>query len=383
MDPLKILAVEPFYGGSHGSFVDGLIRHSSHKIELLHSAAYRWKWRYASSAFRFHQEIKSKLAGVNLFFCSNVFDLFSAMTLVPELRDIAKVVYFHENQATYPVQTGKKRDMHYVLQDLKTIFAADLALFNSSWNMKSLQDNSRMLLDRFPDKGIDLDSLLQGNTALKVQPLGIDLQSLLTYKKEIAPAVPTLLWNHRWEYDKNPALLYKGLCSLQKEKVAFKLIVCGEQKKKYPDVLDQIKREFEDEIVSWGELSRADYTKALQTADISLSTSDHEFFGISVCEAIAAGCVPLLPNRLSYPELLPGDLHAELLYSADSDFFSKLKGLVKSFASGEPQQFKLREEWKHSLRKKVATYDWSVQAKQFDLVLSESYRKRKTAGSCE
>jgi hypothetical protein len=37
---------------------------------------------------------------------------------------------------------------------------------------------------------------------------------------------------------------------------------------------------------------------------VIVSTAEHEFFGLSVCEAIAAGAFPLLPDRLSYPELL-------------------------------------------------------------------------------
>ena len=46
------------------------------------------------------------------------------------------------------------------------------------------------------------------------------------------------------------------------------------------------------------------YLKILSEADIIVSTAIHEFFGISVVEAIAAGAYPLLPKRLAYPEVL-------------------------------------------------------------------------------
>ena len=34
-----------------------------------------------------------------------------------------------------------------------------------------------------------------------------------------------------------------------------------------------------------------------------LSTALHEFQGISVLEAVQLGCIPVLPNRLVYPEM--------------------------------------------------------------------------------
>ena len=43
----------------------------------------------------------------------------------------------------------------------------------------------------------------------------------------------------------------------------------------------------------------------LAAADIVLSTALHEFQGLAVLEAIAAGCLPAVPDRLVYPELIP------------------------------------------------------------------------------
>ena len=51
--------------------------------------------------------------------------------------------------------------------------------------------------------------------------------------------------------------------------------------------------------------SKEEYLQWLEKADWVLSTATHEFFGIAVVEALFAGCLPWLPERLSYRELLP------------------------------------------------------------------------------
>jgi hypothetical protein len=69
--------------------------------------------------------------------------------------------------------------------------------------------------------------------------------------------------------------------------------------------------------------SRDEYIRQLCQSDIAISTATHEFYGISVLEAIRAGCIPLLPNRLSYPELFP----SEYLYE-DGKLFDRVKSLL-------------------------------------------------------
>ena len=63
--------------------------------------------------------------------------------------------------------------------------------------------------------------------------------------------------------------------------------------------------EHHDRIELAGHLPSNDYHAALNRADWVLSTARHEFFGMAVAEALLAGCLPWLPNRLSYPELVP------------------------------------------------------------------------------
>ena len=48
--------------------------------------------------------------------------------------------------------------------------------------------------------------------------------------------------------------------------------------------------------------SREDYIALLGSAHVVLSTAIHEFQGIAVLEAIAAGCLPVVPDALAYQD---------------------------------------------------------------------------------
>jgi glycosyltransferase involved in cell wall biosynthesis len=85
--------------------------------------------------------------------------------------------------------------------------------------------------------------------------------------------------------------------------------VIGEQFRESPPVFEQAREAFRDHIDRWGyQESRAEYEAALREADVIVSTAEHEFFGISVVEAIAAGAYPVLPRRLAYPEIVGADV---------------------------------------------------------------------------
>ena len=111
---------------------------------------------------------------------------------------------------------------------------------------------------------------------------------------------PLILWNHRWEYDKNPEEFFRALFALQEQGIEFELAVLGESYKKHPPIFSEAKTRLAEQIVHWGYAeSFAEYAKWLWRADILPVTSIHDFFGISVVEAIYCGCTPLLPKRLA------------------------------------------------------------------------------------
>jgi len=114
------------------------------------------------------------------------------------------------------------------------------------------------------------------------------------------------VWPHRWEHDKGPAELLEQGRALRQGGVEAKWILLGEQFPEVPDPLGVFLDEFSKDILHAGRVEhREDYLELLSGADWVLSTADHEFFGIAVVEAMLMGCLPWLPDRLSYPELVP------------------------------------------------------------------------------
>ena len=79
-----------------------------------------------------------------------------------------------------------------------------------------------------------------------IQLVLMDLKNFVKYKVEKSEdELPLILWNHRWEYDKNPALFFDALSQLT---VDFNLSVIGESFRNTPPLFDDAKEQFKDQI---------------------------------------------------------------------------------------------------------------------------------------
>ena len=118
----------------------------------------------------------------------------------------------------------------------------------------------------------------------------------------------TLVWNHRWEFDKAPDRLFAALLKLKAAGVEFRVHVVGQQFRRQPATFADHYQQLADNIGQWGYVEdAAAYRQLLNESHVVLSTALHEFQGLAVLEAAACGCFPLVPDRLSYPELFPKD----------------------------------------------------------------------------
>lgn len=337
---MNILALEPFYGGSHKAFLDGCSAHSKHDWTLLTLPAYKWKWRMRHSPATFAQETQKLLQEgkkFDLIFCSDMLPLAEFKGLVDNsIAKLPSIIYFHENQLTYPVQSESERDLHFALTNYLSMIASDQVWFNSQYHRDSFFNALQKFLLRMPDFNL-LDMLESVKQKSSLFPQAINRNPFKKTDKIFVPPIH-IGWVARWEFDKNPELFFAVLKNLKSQNIPFKLSVLGEQFENSPPIFEEAKKEFKDEIINYGYLpTQSEYQKVLADIDIVISTADHEFFGISIMEAIESGAYPLLPNKLSYPELLNLSEQKEnekFFYNCtEQDLTEKLIKVIEQFNS--------------------------------------------------
>ena len=300
---MQILLVEPFYGGSHRQWIDGLIKSSVHSYSLLTLSAHHWKWRMHGGAVTLANQFLKSDAKFDLVIVSDMLDLatFIAMTR-KRLAGVPVAIYFHENQITYPwneldQDVVKNRDNHYGFINYVSALTADVCFFNSDYHKNSFLSALPSFLRQFPDQQ-NTFSISQIEGKSRTLHLGLDLKNLDLAIPPENPDEAVLLWNHRWEYDKNPDLFFTTLFQLKSELVPFKLIVLGQELKQSPPIFQQAKEMLKDNIIHWGFCeNREEYASLLHLADFIPVTSNQDFFGGSIVEAVYCNTIPLIPER--------------------------------------------------------------------------------------
>lgn len=324
---LSVLALESFHGGSHRSVLGGLARHSSHRVESLTLPAGRWKWRLRTAGLHFAQRARERLEPTDVIFASGLLDLAHFRALAgPGCPPC--LLYLHENQISYPRPEGEPLDRGFAMAHLASLLAADRVAINSRFHKRGLLEGLGELLAEIPE-GRPRGVLARARSA-RVLPPGVETADLRTPRDRPAGDPPVILWNHRREFDKRPAVFFRVLRRLDRIGLGFRLVLLGETTRSRPSCFLEARDRFGERILHDGYLpSRRDYARWLRRADVVVSTAGQENFGIAVIEAMAAGAYPLLPRRLSYPEILPPSLHGEHLYRGERDLEGRLRGLLR------------------------------------------------------
>jgi glycosyltransferase involved in cell wall biosynthesis len=363
---MRVLLVEPYCAGSHEAWAEGYASNSRHQVELLTLPGRFWKWRMQGGAVTLAQSARELGWAPDLVLASGMLNLPVFLALAGgSLGHPPVAIYFHENQLTYPAPPGEKRDLTYGMINWLSMLAAQRILFNSSYHLEAWFDELPRLLKHFPDYN-HLGLIAGVREKAEVLGVGCDLQRLDdgSWDEALeADGTPLILWNQRWEYDKDPETFFRAITALLEEGLDFRVALAGPNRRQDTPEFDRMRRRLGERIVQFGYADAARYVCLLRSSDLVASSTRHEFFGVSVVEAIYAGCFPVLPNGLSYAELIPS-VHQEAC------LYDDLPGMVRRMRWALTH----REQAGHvadDLRAAVARFDWAEMAPRYDRLLED------------
>lgn len=343
--PLRVLALEPYYGGSHRAVLDGLVERLPAfgvTLECVTLPPRKWKWRMRGSAITMAEEVRERAnawraanphgeAGRahperawDLVYASTFINLAEFLSLAGDaVAGLPSIVYFHENQLLYPVRHTAEWDYQFALTNITSALTATHCLFNSHYNLEGFLAEIPGFLREFPDH----------------RPQGV-AERIAAKSEVLAPpfdpvpfdAMPTargpharVVWPHRWEHDKHPEAFFAACEALAAEGLHFEVAVAGQSFRETEDLIARAASSLGSRLVHLGEPgSRSAYAELLASSDIAVSTAQNEFFGLAMMEAAYAGCLPLVPERLAYPELY----RPEHRYASTDELVARLRSAI-------------------------------------------------------
>ncbi len=366
---MKILLLSAYDAESHAYWRKGLYHaFPEHDWTTLTLPARHFSWRIRGNSLTWSQsqDTSSVLAQpYDLCIATSMVDLATLRGLVPNLSRVPTLLYFHENQFAYPLsenssgtkksvsknaskenpalKTAGHNNVEPQMVQIYSALAADSLCFNSDFNRETFLSGVSDLLKKLPD-GIpnNIPRLLREKS--RVVPVGLlsELQNPGTHKpgtgkpeqqkqNELTPLTnpkpATFVWNHRWEYDKGPDRLLAFINAMPSDQpLTFHIL--GQAFRKKPKEFEEIKKRLSERnwLGQWGYIeSKEEYQRVLADSQYVFSTAIHDFQGLSILEAVASGCIPLLPNRLVYPEVFSSDY----LYDSSVDLKREAQSLAR------------------------------------------------------
>ncbi len=279
-----------------------------------------FNWRIRSNSLHWATNNRAELTANNDFLlATSMVDLSSLRGFVPQLTQIPNIVYFHENQFAYPLSGRGRDNVEPLLVPIYSALCADKIAFNSEFNKSSFIKGARNLFTKLPDNlPGQLQEKLEASIVIPV-PVSIPHHRAVAKDKKFLDVV----WNHRWEYDKGPNLLLAVVKIITERALPVRLHIVGQSFREIPaefseieNLLNKHQQDQGMEAANFGYLEQEDdYCQLLSNCDVVLSTAIHDFQGLAVQEACLAGCTPLTPKALVYPEYLPG----EFLFIVEED----------------------------------------------------------------
>ncbi len=355
---VRVLFIEPFYGGSHRRFADGLRDNAQHDIEILALPEGEWRSRMRRGAIELARASEAIPGHFDAIIATDMLDVGQFLGLTrPRFAETPVMYYLHENQFTYPRLKGTKLNSWFGQVNYMSALVADTVAFNSEFHRRDFLSALEVLAKQ-PTNWLDAPSVADVAAKSSVLPVGLELRRLDAFRQARAER-PLVLWNHRWEFDKAPATFARAIEALATGEFEFDLALAGDPGPNPHPALTGLRHTMGDRVVQFGRVESAEeYARLLWRSHIAVSTSRQEFFGISMVEAMYAECFPIAPDALNYPDIIPGEEHAACLFEDEAALVALLQRAIES----PPQASQFREY--------AARWDWSSVGPTWDTAIN-------------
>ena len=353
---LRVLYVESYGAGSHLRIANLLQQHSHHEIDIVRLARDHWR----AISFLGHRAILDAIQAIvdsppDLIIFSGPADLRQILSNLPACwKHVPSVAYFHESQWTYP-GTDIDRIPHLV-SHIETVEIVDFVWFNSRFHQRTFLTSAldhRATTVRSLARSVLLDHWPK--TQVVYPPVHVGRHPVTRASNW------TVAWSARWERDKRPDIMAAVIEHCLNSGMDIRLLILGCNADTWrgdATLPDSVRAVIDPRS---GLLSRSAYEAGLASADIWLSTAEHEFYGVSAIEAAMLGATPVVPDGLAYNETLPSSLFypgGNITAAADR---------IASIVDGARP---LRGAWQFDARR----FNRAVMVEQFDAAIAAAVK---------
>ncbi len=354
----NVLVLEPWYQGSHRSWVEGWRSNSKHTIDVVTGSDSGWRRSLVTAPSRFAEAINETSQPIDALVASTPIDLATLLGLLDRSKyRPPTLLYMHESQIGYPAGPKGGQAYRAMITDWNSIMSADKVVVATQFHADLLLEHMPSFADDLVEGfGTKTRSVLED---LHVVPVGVETSGL--HPKVLSGPI-RVLWNHRWSHDKNPGEFVHAMTILAAEGHQFELYALGEVERSGEKSYRRLQAQLPERIRVSGTQTKEIYRQALCSSDLVVSTAQHEFFGLAIAEAIAAGARPVLPDRLAYPEIIPENLSSQFLYQGS---------LEEALRSTLTQSRDEIHRYRYATLEHISRFSWSKVAPKYDLLLDE------------
>ena len=356
------LILSPYHAQSHAIWAEQITRllvGVDWSVVTMRPRFFSWRVRGNPLALAFEEPFKQALDNIDLLLATSMTDLATLRGLIPALSRVPSIVYFHENQFAYP-HSERVNDSHTLEAKMVSLYAAlsaDAVIFNSRFNHDTYLKGAREMLVGFPDHApADCVDLIAQKSSVIPVPLPAEVTDAKRARQQLASDERHTLnvaWNHRWEYDKGPDRLRKIIELTAQRDIPCRFFIFGQRFRKVPDSFVGLAESFPERVAhnEFVAENRA-YHRLLAACNVVLSTALHDFQGLAILEGMALGCLPLVPDRLAYPEYVAREFRyrstPDNLLAECEQVVSRLENYQRQLSKGHLPRAKLPPEFADS-----------------------------------